>query len=589
MASGQIVNANKSTIYSGSISHARLLHIAAFLGFNIGSLPFVYLGVPIFKVSLLKELKKWIKNFIWSGDIFQRKLVTVSWKKLCRPYSEGGLGLRSLMNLNEASKLKLCWDLLNSQEQWAVLIKSRVFRGHRCITRHIFSSIWSSVHSHFSTVWDNSVFIVGDGKEINFWTDRWCGYTTFAQLFDFPDHFHHRLQAKVSDFIVNSQWGWSPQCKIAISAALVNILSIIWFVRNQSRDFTILKRFSINVHLPKAPSIIEVIWHPPYINWVKCNTDGAATNDKSACGGIFRNQMVEFLGGFAENTGNNNAFFAELSGALRAIELAHQNQWLNLWLETDSILVESEFELGTLHSFTFKLVLVATHAHADLPCELYWNFKLPTTQMPKAITDLLHPAGNGKVNDDIGADPIDDLHALYNKYTYEDLHHGTKMNMKFKKNSNYGKTFMSQEVANSIPFSSNNVENILNMFSIKQGSKESEIVKNTISMCEEHGIKGEEKTCVTSLKSMVDFAISKLGNNVEAVSTEVNKESNGTKVYIVPLEGVDGNIVKVVAVCHNDTSQWNPKHISFQILKVQPGTDPICHFVTQEHVVWVSK
>jgi hypothetical protein len=43
-------------------------------------------------------------------------------------------------------------------------------------------------------------------------------------------------------------------------------------------------------------------------------------------------------------------------------------------------------------------------------------------------------------------------------------------------------------------------------------------------------------------------------------------------------------------VCHNDTSQWNPKHISFQILKVQPGTVPICHIiVTQDHVVWVSK
>lgn len=38
-----------------------------------------------------------------------------------------------------------------------------------------------------------------------------------------------------------------------------------------------------------------------------------------------------------------------------------------------------------------QFALVATHG--ALPPELYWKSKLPTTPMPKAITDLLHPAG----------------------------------------------------------------------------------------------------------------------------------------------------------------------------------------------------
>jgi hypothetical protein len=66
-------------------------------------------------------------------------------------------------------------------------------------------------------------------------------------------------------------------------------------------------------------------------------------------------------------------------------------------------------------------------------------------------------------------------------------------------------------------------------------------------------------------------------------------KTDTTKVYSVPLEGVDGNRVKAVAVCHTDTSQWNPKHLAFQVLKVQPGTVPVCHFLPQDHVVWVSK
>jgi len=373
-----------------------------------------------------------------------------------------------------------------------------------------------------------------------------------------------------------------------------------------------------------------------------------------------------------------------------------------------------------------NLALVATHA--ALPPELYWKSKLPTTQMPKAITDLLQAdwteekstsvaVGKGGVNVDTGKTKpggtsvnvgkggvhVDagktkpggtsvnvgkggvhvnagkgkpsggtsvnvghggvnvhapgkgrgkPVHVFVGKkspfdYNYaasetqlndkpnvalffleKDLHQGTKLNLQFaqKSNDNDAK-FLSKEVANSIPFSSSNVENILNKFSIKEGTNEAENVKNTISECEEKGIKGEEKLCVTSLESMVDFTTSKLGNNVEAISTEVKKESNmqqyviakgvkrlgdknkavvchkenypyavfychktdTTKVYSVPLEGVDGNRVKAVAVCHTDTSQWNPKHISFQVLKVEPGTVPICHFLPHDHVVWISK
>jgi len=212
----------------------------------------------------------------------------------------------------------------------------------------------------------------------------------------------------------------------------------------------------------------------------------------------------------------------------------------------------------------------------------------------------------------------------------KDLHHGTKLNLQFTNttSNNSGAKFLPKEVANSIPFSSNKLENILNKFSIKEGSKEAEIVKRTISECEANGIKGEEKVCVTSLESMVDFTISKLGNNVEAISTEVSKENSGlqqyviakgvkklgeknktivchkenypyavfychktdsTEVYSVPLECVDGNKVKTIVVCHTDTSQWNPKHLAFYVLKVQPGTVPICHILPQDHVIWVSK
>jgi len=64
----------------------------------------------------LKEVESWVKYFIWSRDISKRKMATVFWDKLCMPFSEGVLEIRSLTTLNEASNTKLCWDLKNSKE-----------------------------------------------------------------------------------------------------------------------------------------------------------------------------------------------------------------------------------------------------------------------------------------------------------------------------------------------------------------------------------------------------------------------------------------------------------------------------------------
>jgi len=112
-----------SNILAGSISHSRLSHITNSLGFKIGVLPFIYLGVPIFKgkpksfyfqpvvdkikvklaswkasmlsfagrfqllksvvqimiiysistyarpINLIKELERYMRNFLWSGDL----------------------------------------------------------------------------------------------------------------------------------------------------------------------------------------------------------------------------------------------------------------------------------------------------------------------------------------------------------------------------------------------------------------------------------------------------------------------------------------------------------------------------------------
>jgi mannosylglycoprotein endo-beta-mannosidase len=173
-------------------------------------------------VSLLKDLEKCIRNFIWSGDLDKRKLVTISWKKVCRPVAQGGLNIRSLLTLNKASNLKLSWSMINSQSSWALLLKDRVFRKGRVIKHHIYSSIWSGIKDELEVIYDNVVWLVGNGNNINFWLDSWCGIPSVDQL-DIPVQTRHLLSSRVSDFIVNGQWSIPPQ----LSLMFDNLSSII--------------------------------------------------------------------------------------------------------------------------------------------------------------------------------------------------------------------------------------------------------------------------------------------------------------------------------------------------------------------------
>jgi ribonuclease HI len=183
-----------------------------------------------------------------------------------------------------------------------------------------------------------------------------------------------------------TELNWSSQCKVTITAALINLLNTIWLVRNQARfddrrinlnsaismiiastslsgnntkkvasnsirDFSILKKFNVSIHNPKVSTVKEVVWNPPLLDCVKCNIDGASKGNPglSSCGGIFRNSSADFLLCFAEPLGFSSSYHAELQGALRAIEVAHQMNWKNLWLETDSELVVLAFKNPDFH------------------------------------------------------------------------------------------------------------------------------------------------------------------------------------------------------------------------------------------------
>ncbi|KAG8653034.1 hypothetical protein MANES_06G160750v8 [Manihot esculenta] len=204
-------------------------------------------------------------------------------------------------------------------------------------------------------------------------------------------------------------------------------------------------------------------------------------------------------------------------------------------------------------------------------------------------------------------------HALPNSTVFflpNDLHAGKNMRLHIIKSANKAR-ILPRQVANSLPFSTNKLAEIMKHFS------------QTVEDCESPGIKGEDRFCPTSLESLVDFSVKHVGNKAQVFMNEIDKPKreqeytikevkfiggnhvvchkqkypyavyychalNGTKVYTAQVVGADGTKAKAVAVCHTNTSAWNPGHLAFLVLNMKPGEGTVCHFIRSDTFVMVS-
>ncbi|CAN6166783.1 unnamed protein product [Urochloa humidicola] len=64
-----------------------------------------------------------------------------------------------------------------------------------------------------------------------------------------------------------------------------------------------------------------------------------------------------------------------------------------------------------------------------------------------------------------------------------------------------------------------------------------------------------------------------------------------SRALMVTLRGLErgGPEVAMGAVCHGDTSGWNPEHPGLEALNTKPGGAPVCHFMPYGHLVFGVK
>ncbi|KAK8530070.1 hypothetical protein V6N12_060828 [Hibiscus sabdariffa] len=216
-------------------------------------------------------------------------------------------------------------------------------------------------------------------------------------------------------------------------------------------------------------------------------------------------------------------------------------------------------------------------------------------------------------------------------FTVDELHNnfqaGKMLPIFFPNKDPATSPFLPKKVADSIPFSSAKLPEILRLFSIARGSPLAKSMEDTLSKCEYAPVKGETKTCATSLESMVDFlsgafkvtpqdtkfittthptmSTSSLQNyRVLGAPKEIkssrkvachpmpypyavffchyDQDSSETRVFKVSMVGENTkDRVDAAAVCHMDSAS-----AALLNLTDKQGKSPMCHFFSAGDLIW---
>jgi hypothetical protein len=225
MVSGLKVNFYKSCLIGVNVSPDFLRMASTFLNSKVGSIPFMYLGlpvganarklstwepvlkqisaklnswgnkyislggrivllnsvlnsIPIFYLSFFKMPVKVVKKmegiqrrFLWGGVGDKKKVCWVKWRNVCQPRSKGGLGVRDIKLVNISLLAKWKWRLIDDVPTlWKVVLEDKY--GPRVSLRsRLVGEVWPSYASRW---WKDLMGLEdqGGGGFLKSWRER---------------------------------------------------------------------------------------------------------------------------------------------------------------------------------------------------------------------------------------------------------------------------------------------------------------------------------------------------------------------------------------------------------------------------------
>jgi hypothetical protein len=150
------------------------------------SIPTYAMGVFKFPAGVTDDLAKVIRDFWWGDEHDRRGIHWISWDKVTRPKSQGGVGFRDLRVFNQALLARQAWRLIKLPDSLcARLLKAKYYpTGHLLDMAFIqnTSASWQGVMHGLELLKQGAIWRIGSGRSVKLWRDNWLPRTEAMKL-----------------------------------------------------------------------------------------------------------------------------------------------------------------------------------------------------------------------------------------------------------------------------------------------------------------------------------------------------------------------------------------------------------------------
>ncbi|CAL1384527.1 unnamed protein product [Linum trigynum] len=166
-------------------------------------------------LSVCDEIDKKIRRFVWGGQEGKRKTHLVSWNTICKPKSQGGLGLRSARNLNMAYMIKLAWQMLNNDsELWVQVLQGKYFKHKDGVITSMkksnHSNLWKAIVKAMPLMKSGCCWSIRNGESTSFWSHPWIDCDLKLEDFLLDDLTPTERNSPVAAWATEEgEWDWN--------------------------------------------------------------------------------------------------------------------------------------------------------------------------------------------------------------------------------------------------------------------------------------------------------------------------------------------------------------------------------------------
>jgi ribonuclease HI len=171
-------------------------------------------AMSVFKIpkGIIKAISAAIARFWWGEKDGKKSMHWYSWWKMCTPKKEGGMGFRDLHCFNLAMLSKQIWRLANDPTSLCAQVLSAKYYPSGDVmqaTRKKGASFtWQSLMAGMETFKRGFIWRVGNGSNINIWSDPWLPNSPTRKIFTPRGGV---LLTKVEDLINPITGAWDVQ------------------------------------------------------------------------------------------------------------------------------------------------------------------------------------------------------------------------------------------------------------------------------------------------------------------------------------------------------------------------------------------